>query len=113
PVPATPPLTVASAAPTVAPETARPQPAKGMLTPLSKVAPDFPREAIHDGIEKGNVKARLTIDKDGNVSRVEIIEANPRRVFDKAVQRALVQGKFPRGDPGRTAETEVAFNPGQ
>jgi protein TonB len=113
PAAATPPLNVASAAPTAAPETARPQPARSMLTPISKVAPDFPREAIHDGIEKGVVKARLTIDKDGNVSRVEIVEANPRRVFDKAVQRALAQWKFAPGDAGRTAETEVAFNMSQ
>ena len=110
--PAAPPTLVASAAPTTAPETAKPQPARaaGALAPLTKVAPEFPREAISTGVDKGRVKVRLAIDKDGNVSQVEIVDSKPRRIFDRSVQRALTQWKFPPGDDKRFAETEVVFD---
>lgn len=114
PRPAAPPPTLASAAPTTAPEAVHPQPAKqSVLVPVSRIAPEFPREAISEGVDKGNVKVRLTIDKNGNVKQVDIIEATPRHLFDRAVRRALVQWKFPPGEDKRVAETEVVFKAAQ
>jgi protein TonB len=43
--------------------------------------------------------ARLQVDEKGLVTNVTIVEANPRRVFDREVIRALSQWKFkPEGD---------------
>jgi len=48
-------------------------------------------------------------DGSGNVTRVDIVEAHPRRVFDTAVASALAQWKFNDGAAGRTYDTEVVF----
>lgn len=76
---------------------------------LSRVEPEFPTEAARAGIERGTVLAKLTLDGGGNVTLVEILNANPRRVFDRSVMRALGQWKFNEGPAGRTVESEVSF----
>ena len=81
----------------------------GDLHPVSKIQPEFPKEAVQAGIDKGHVKARMTLDATGEVSRVEIIEANPRRVFDRTVMRTLAQWKYNAGDANRNVEVDVEF----
>jgi protein TonB len=76
---------------------------------VSKVDPEFPREAVQAGADKGMVKARMTVDGAGEVVRVEILEAYPRRVFDRAVVRTLSQWRFNPGAAGRTVEIDVNF----
>ncbi len=71
---------------------------------VKKVPPEFPREASQKGISTGSVKAKLTIEADGKVSGVEILEAEPKRVFDRAVKEALMEWKF---EPGEKATHEV------
>lgn len=83
--------------------------AAGEATVVSKVEPEFPREAIQAGEDEGIVKARMTVDGSGEVTRVEILDARPRRIFDRAVVRTLSQWKFNRGDDGRSVEIEIAF----
>src|ERR1700742_2967059 len=63
-------------------------------TIVSRVEPDFPREAVAAGASSGRVKARMSIDASGEVTRVEIVEANPHRVFDRAVIHSLSQWRF-------------------
>lgn len=79
------------------------------LTPVSRVQPEFPREAVAAGADKGHVKARMTLDASGEVSRVDILEANPRRLFDRAVIRTLSQWRYPAGAAGRTVDIDVDF----
>ena len=86
------------------------QAAPADLVPVSRVNPEFPREAISAGADTGKVRARMTIDSTGEVTRVEVIEANPRRVFDRAVVKTLSQWKFPAGADGRTMEIDVDFH---
>lgn len=100
------PMHVASAAPAVA-ATRENAPVK--LVPVSREAPEFPREAIAQGVESGTVKARLTIDAQGNVTGVDIIDASPHRVFDRAVRSALARWHFPPGSAGRSTTVDVAF----
>jgi len=95
---------VAKAAPT----SAAPAPSAA-VSPVSRVAPDFPREAIRSGIDSGNVKARLAIDAGGNVTGVQIIESRPARVFDRTVRETLAKWKFNPGTDGRSYDTEVDF----
>lgn len=71
---------------------------------VKKVPPEFPREAAQKGISTGSVKAKLTIEADGHVSDVEIVDAEPKRVFDRSVKTALMDWKY---EPGEKATHEV------
>lgn len=79
------------------------------LKPLTRIPPEFPREAAAAGADKGHVKARVTIEASGEVSRVEIVDASPRRVFDRAVVRSLSQWRYPAGSAGRTTDIDIDF----
>lgn len=79
-------------------------------TLVSRVEPQFPREAIVAGADAGRVKARLSIDASGDVTRVEIVEANPRRLFDRAVVSSLSQWRFNAGADARTYEIDIDFH---
>ena len=61
------------------------------------------------GAQQGRVKARMTLDASGEVTRVEILDSNPRRVFDRAVVRSLSQWKYAPGADARSVEVEVEF----
>jgi protein TonB len=104
PAPAPPKVEVAAAKPAAPPA---PSPTTAKL--VSRIDPQFPREAVQAGVERGTVKARMTLDAGGNVTKVEIVDAQPRRLFDRAVVRALSQWHFSDGPSGRTVETEVEF----
>ena len=80
------------------------------LTPVSRVDPEFPREAVSAGADSGKVRAKMTIDATGEVSRVEILEATPRRIFDRAVVKTLSQWKFAAGSDNRSMEIDVNFH---
>lgn len=99
-------------APAPAPALAEAAPAAKAAAPriLSKEAPTFPREAIAQGIISGIVKVQLTVDGTGTVTDVAILQAEPRRVFDRAVIRALRQWKFEANGSTQTMETEVVFD---
>ena len=86
---------------------ANPEPATPRL--VSRVEPDFPAEAVRGGVDSGRVVARMTLDATGRVTNVDIVEAQPRRVFDRSVRTALAQWKFNEGAAGRTVESEIDF----
>lgn len=90
------------------PTAAAPAPSTA-VTPISRAAPDFPREAVRSGVDAGTVRARLTIDSSGNVANVQIVEARPARVFDRSVRETLSKWKFNAGADGRVYDTEVEF----
>jgi len=106
--PAPAPVQLAAAAPPSAAPRAQPR----ALEPVSQESPEFPREALAAGVEKGLVRARLSIDASGRVTGVEIVESQPRRVFDRAVSRTLSRWTYAPGDPGRTTDVEIAFRRG-
>ena len=76
---------------------------------VSKVDPEFPKEAAQAGAEKGHVKARMTVSGSGEVVRVEVLEANPRRVFDRAVVKTLALWRYNSGPDNRQVDIEVEF----
>ena len=86
------------------------RPAPRPLAPLTRESPAFPREALQSGVDRGFVRARLAIDASGRVTGVEILDSQPRRVFDRAVTRTLVRWTYEPGAAGRTADVEIAFN---
>jgi periplasmic protein TonB len=106
--PPTEPVVIAPPAPPVVEAPPKPAVRRGAV-PIERVEPVYPREAIKDNIASGKVVARLQVDEKGLVTSVTIVEANPRRVFDREVIRALSQWKFkPEGDR-YIAEIEITF----
>jgi protein TonB len=89
---------------------APPKPAirKG-ITALSRVDPEYPKEAVKKGIEHGKVVAHVYVDEKGNVTEVKIISADPPRVFDRAVITALSQWKFQGEGEKFIGEIEINF----
>jgi periplasmic protein TonB len=79
------------------------------ITRISGDDPTYPREAIKAQVAKGRVVARLQIDEKGNVTEVNIISAEPPRVFDKAVRNALEGWKFKAEGEKYVGEVEINF----
>ncbi len=65
----------------------------GNVMPLVRVEPMYPRNARIKGVE-GWVKVGITIDKTGAVEKVDIIDSEPKRAFDRATIRAVKRWKF-------------------
>ena len=63
------------------------------VTALLKVEPEYPRKAARQGIE-GWVKLEFTVLEDGTVSDIKILDASPKRVFNKSAKRAITRFKF-------------------
>lgn len=63
------------------------------VMPLVRVAPRYPRKAAMRGIE-GWVKVEFTILEDGTVADAKVIDAQPRRIFNREAVRAVLRWKF-------------------
>ena len=74
-----------------------------------RVDPVYPRQAQRDGTS-GRVIAHVVVQPNGTVSEVRIISAQPPRVFDREVIRALSQWKFNPEPVGFIGEYEIVFN---
>ena len=76
----------------------------GEAIPLVIIEPRYPRKAAMEGIE-GFVRFKFTVKPDGYAKDVEIVDANPRRVFDKNARRAIYKWRFkPRVVDGKAVE---------
>ena len=78
-------------------------------TPVSRSLPSFPAAAAAQGITSGTVRARVDIDAAGHVRHVEVLHADPPRVFDQEAIRTLNRWRFNTGTDGRTYEAELDF----
>lgn len=96
--------------PVIAPPAPQAAPAvRTNFTIVGKVVPVFPRDAIKKGIERGEIVAHVYVAKDGSVKEVRIIRANPPRVFDREVIRALSQWRFAPDVTDFIAEVPIDF----
>ncbi|MBI2380862.1 MAG: energy transducer TonB [Gammaproteobacteria bacterium] len=66
---------------------------EAMAVPLVKIEPSFPREALLSGTE-GWVKIQFTIASDGSVKDARVLDAKPKRLFDREAIRAVNKWKF-------------------
>jgi len=74
--------------------------AEGDVLPIVRIDPQWPREALVEGIE-GYVIVEVLIASDGSVRSAVVVESEPRRMFDRNVIRAVLKWKFkPRVDGG-------------
>jgi protein TonB len=94
---------IALPAPTVAASAAS-------LEPIARETPEFPREALKQGIAYGEVRARISVDASGNIVSVDIVRAAPHRVFDRAVRDALAHWRFEPGAADRVTEIDFTFD---
>jgi protein TonB len=81
---------------------------------LFKLPPEYPRKAARAGKE-GWVKLEFTITRDGNVTDAAVVDARPRRLFDRAALRAIRKWRFkPKIKSGkavaRRATQVIEFN---
>ncbi|PCI63576.1 MAG: energy transducer TonB [Gammaproteobacteria bacterium] len=65
----------------------------GEATPIVRIEPKYPIQASRDGKE-GYVTLSFSINEIGGVEDVKVIEAQPKRVFDKEAKRALRKWKY-------------------
>ncbi|PKI17089.1 energy transducer TonB [Colwellia sp. 12G3] len=65
----------------------------GDATPIVRIEPKYPIQAARDGKE-GYVILSFTINQIGGVEDVEVLDAQPKRVFDKEAKRALRKWKY-------------------
>ncbi len=89
-------------------------PAWAQATPkvTKKVPMDFPEEAIRKGVDKGVLKARLTVDGGGAVTDVAIVDAQPAkaRMLTAAVVETLNKWRFEGSGKAATFEMQVVMS---
>ncbi len=61
--------------------------------PLHRVEPSYPSRALKRGIE-GYVVMSFTIDETGRPTDIEVVEAQPKRMFERDAMRALRNWKY-------------------
>ena len=91
----------------------------GDATPIVRIEPQYPIAAARDGKE-GWVQLSFTINALGGVEDVKVIEAQPKRVFDKEARRALRRWKYkpkvvdgvPQRQPGLTVQLDFKMDGG-
>lgn len=89
----------------------------GDATPIVRIEPKYPVEAARDGKE-GWVRLSFTIMEDGSVGDIEVIDAEPKRIFDREAKRALGKWKYrakvedgkPVRQPGLTVQLDFKLN---
>ena len=81
-----------------------PAPGYSELIPMVRIQPQYPRQALRDGIA-GFVVFDLVINPDGTVKTARPIKSQPRGVFEAAAMQAIMKWKFrPKVEDGKPVE---------
>lgn len=81
----------------------------GDATPIVRIDPKYPPEAARDGRE-GWVRLQFTINEVGGVEDIVVLDADPKRIFDREARRALSKWKYkPKIVDGKPMRQENMF----
>lgn len=91
----------------------------GDASPIVRIDPKYPPQAARDGKE-GWVRLSFTINELGGVEDVDVIDALPKRIFNKAAKRALKKWRYkpkvvdgkPQRRPGLTVQLDFTMDKG-
>lgn len=76
------------------------------VMPLHRIEPKYPARALKRKIE-GYVVMRFSIDTTGKPTDIEVVEADPKGVFDREATRALLMWKYqPQVVDGKAVKRE-------
>ena len=89
-------LTLLAAATFLALGLASPAQAQSAPRIVKKIPMEFPAEAVRRGVDKGVLKTRITIDAEGVVTEVTVVETQPAqaRVLNVSVIDSLKSWRF-------------------
>lgn len=81
--------------------------AQGAPKVVKKVPPEFPDSAVRRGVDKGVLKARLSVDGAGAVTAVDIVDVSPAKakILNESVIEALNKWRFEGS--GKPAQFEL------
>lgn len=76
----------------------------GDAIPMVIIEPRYPRKAAMEGIE-GWVRFEFTVAPDGSPMNVKVVDAKPKRIFERDARKAIYKWKFkPRVIDGKAVE---------
>jgi protein TonB len=74
---------------------------------LKQVDPEYPREAQREGVE-GSIELRLTVKADGKVADIEVVQADPADIFERAAISAVRRWRYePRREDGVAVDSRT------
>ena len=105
------PRLAAAAAFALAAATAGPALAQSTPKIVKKVPPEFPAEAVRKGVDRGVMKAKLTIDDKGVPTEVSIVEAQPpkARILNETLIESLKTWRFEGQGKPTSFELQIVF----
>lgn len=75
------------------------------LVPVFRPVPEYPRRAVRDGVN-GFVEFQVTVNPDGTVRDLRVIQAEPPGMFEAAASKAMLKWKFkPKLVDGKAVES--------
>ena len=79
------------------------------LVAISTPQPAYPPDALRSGTT-GTVEVEFMVNRDGSVSDVRVVKANPRGVFERGVQATVRKWQYQPLDEPRTVRRNFNFN---
>ena len=90
----------------------RPVRPAGLPNVVSSAQPEYPRDALRDGVS-GEVTVAFTVNADGSVGAANVVSSNPRNVFDRAAVAAIKKWRFEAPGEPVSGRRTFSFTPGQ
>jgi TonB family protein len=76
---------------------------------IAQPSPNFPSEALREGINEGRVVANLAVAADGRVTEVTVISATPSRAFGRVAQQSLRDWRYEAAAAPSSVQVELVF----